>query len=117
GDKEPAMADETETGAPAPHPVPHAHTAGQGARPVPLAESNPSRWGWVDDEGNVYVRTADGERTVGVWQAGTPDEGLLHFARRFDDLRTEVELLETRLASGAGDPKHALATATQLRDG
>jgi hypothetical protein len=71
----------------------------------------------VDDEGNVYVRTADGERTVGVWQAGTPEEGLLHYARRFDDLRTEVELLETRLTSGAGDPKHALATATQLRSG
>lgn len=111
------MADETETGAPAPHPLPHAQTAGHGVRPVPLAESNPSRWGRVDDEGNVYVRTADGERTVGVWQAGTAEEGLLHFARRFDDLRTEVELLETRLASGAGDPKHALASATQLRDG
>ncbi|WP_020671651.1 DUF349 domain-containing protein [Amycolatopsis nigrescens] len=115
------MADETtDNGAvtPAPHPVPHAHaTAGHGAPPVPPAEPNPSRWGRVDDEGTVYVRTADGERTVGVWQAGTPDEGLLHFARRFDDLRTEVELLETRLASGAGDPKHALASATQLRDG
>ena len=111
------MADETETGAPAPHPLPHSQTAGQGRRPVPMAESNPSRWGRVDEEGNVYVRTADGERTVGVWQAGTAEEGLLHFARRFDDLRTEVELLETRLVSGAGDPKHALASAGQLRDG
>lgn len=110
------MADETATGAPAPHPVPHAHTTGQGARPVPLAESNPSRWGRVDDEGNVYVRTGDGERAVGVWQAGTPEEGLLHFARRFDDVRTEVELLQTRLVSGAGDPKHALTSATQLRN-
>src|SRR5205823_14169753 len=114
GDKEPAMADETETGTPAPHPVPHAQT-GHGPRAVPLAESNPSRWGRVDDEGNVYVRTADGERAIGVWQAGTAEEGLLHFARRFDDLRTEVELLETRLSSGAGDPKHAVASATQLR--
>ncbi|HKS48687.1 MAG TPA: DUF349 domain-containing protein [Amycolatopsis sp.] len=111
------MADETETGAPAPHPVPHSTTAGQGARPVPPAEAHPSRWGRVDDEGNVYVRTPDGERAIGVWQAGTPDEGLVHFARRFDDLRTEVELLETRLVSGAGDPKHALASATQLRNG
>ncbi|EME62903.1 hypothetical protein H074_06729 [Amycolatopsis decaplanina DSM 44594] len=65
----------------------------------------------------MYVTTPDGERAVGVWQAGSPDEGLLHYARRFDDLRTEVELLETRLESGAGDPKHALSTATQLRDG
>ncbi|HJQ48654.1 MAG TPA: DUF349 domain-containing protein [Amycolatopsis sp.] len=108
------MADETQTGTPAPHQMPHAHAPA--AQPVPPAEAHPSRWGRVDDEGNVYVRTADGERTVGVWQAGTAEEGLLHYARRFDDLRTEVELLETRLTSGAGDPKHALATATQLRD-
>ncbi|MER6668794.1 DUF349 domain-containing protein [Amycolatopsis japonica] len=107
----------TSTGTPAPHPVPHALGGGHPAPPVPPAEPSPSAWGRVDEEGTVYVTTADGERAVGVWQAGSPDEGLLHYARRFDDLRTEVELLETRLESGAGDPKHALATATQLRDG
>jgi hypothetical protein len=110
----------TETGSevPAPHPVPHSHTAGGlGAPPVPAAEPHPGRWGRVDDEGTVYVCTGEGERAVGIWQAGTPDEGLVHFARRFDDLRTEVELLETRLTSGAGDPKHALSSATQLREG
>ncbi|MFK0249848.1 DUF349 domain-containing protein [Amycolatopsis azurea] len=107
----------TSTGTPAPHPVPHALGGGHAAPPVPPAEPSPSAWGRVDEEGTVYVTTADGERAVGVWQAGSPDEGLLHYARRFDDLRTEVELLETRLESGAGDPKHALATATQLRDG
>ncbi|QXV58595.1 DUF349 domain-containing protein [Amycolatopsis sp. TNS106] len=107
----------TSTGTPAPHPVPHALGGGHPAPPVPPAEPSPSAWGRVDDEGTVYVTTPDGERAVGVWQAGSPDEGLLHYARRFDDLRTEVELLETRLESGAGDPKHALATATQLRDG
>ncbi|NIH79397.1 DUF349 domain-containing protein [Amycolatopsis viridis] len=110
------MSDEN-TGTPAPHQVPHGHTpATAHGVPVPPAEPHPARWGRVDDEGNVYVRTADGERAVGVWQAGSPEEGLLHYARRFDDLRTEVELLGTRLSSGAGDPKHALATATQLRD-
>ncbi|WP_410647045.1 DUF349 domain-containing protein [Amycolatopsis sp. cmx-4-54] len=107
----------TSTGTPAPHPVPHALGGGHPAPPVPPAEPSPSAWGRVDDEGTVYVTTPDGERAVGVWQAGSPDEGLLHYARRFDDLRTEVELLETRLESGAGDPKHALATATQLRGG
>jgi hypothetical protein len=108
----------TSTGTPAPHPVPHALGGGGHATPpVPPAEPHPARWGRVDEEGTVYVFTAEGERTVGVWQAGSPDEGLLHFARRFDDLRTEVELLETRLDSGAGDPKHALSSATQLRDG
>lgn len=107
----------TSTGTPAPHPVPHALHAGHAAPPVPPAEPTPSTWGRIDDEGTVYVVTAEGERAVGVWQAGSPDEGLVHYARRFDDVRTEVELLETRLVSGAGDPKHALSSATQIRDG
>jgi hypothetical protein len=64
----------------------------------------------------IYVRTADGERMVGSWQAGAPDEGLAHFARRFDDMATEVELLFHRLTAG-GDPKHALGSARAMRDG
>ncbi|MCP2170286.1 DUF349 domain-containing protein [Goodfellowiella coeruleoviolacea] len=87
------------------------------APPVPVASDDPARWGRVDAEGTVYVRTEDGERAVGSWQAGEPAEGLAHFARRFDDIRTEAELLEARLASGAGDPKQALASAKHLRDG
>ncbi|ACU35393.1 DUF349 domain-containing protein [Actinosynnema pretiosum subsp. pretiosum] len=85
--------------------------------PVPVASDHPERWGRVDAEGTVYVKTADGERAVGSWQAGEPAEGLAHFARRFDDMRTEVELLVTRLASGNGDPKHAQTSAKHVRDG
>ncbi|NIJ11239.1 hypothetical protein FHU38_001583 [Saccharomonospora amisosensis] len=103
------------TDVPAPHQV-RTTTGGQQAPGVPVAEANPSRWGRIDDDGTVYVRTADGERAVGVWQAGPAEEGLLHFARRFDDLRTEVELLQTRLTSGTGDPKQAMSSATQLRE-
>lgn len=103
------------TDVPAPHQVPHTH-AGTHAPAVPAAEAHPSRWGRIDDDGTVYVRTSDGERAIGVWQAGSAEDGLMHFARKFDDLRTEVELLETRLNSGAGDPKQALSSATQLRD-
>jgi hypothetical protein len=84
---------------------------------VPAAADDPARWGRVDDDGTVYVHTAEGERAVGSWQAGEPAEGLAHFARRFDDLRTEVELLVTRLDSGAGDPKQALSSAKHVRDG
>ncbi|EIF00005.1 DUF349 domain-containing protein [Saccharomonospora glauca] len=101
---------------PTPHQVPQS-SGGTQAPTVPVAETHPSRWGRVADDGTVYVRTADGERAVGVWQAGSAEEGLKHYARRFDDLRTEVELLETRLASGAGDPKQALSSAVHLRDG
>lgn len=82
--------------------------------PPPAAEPDPARWGRVDDDGTVFVVTTDGERAVGSWQAGDPAEGLLHYARRFDDVRTEVELLHTRLESGAGDPKHALTSVKHL---
>lgn len=109
--------DQSSTHTPAPHEVLHGHVSiAHAAPPVPNAEAHPTKWGRVDEEGTVYVRTEDGERAVGVWQAGTPEEGLLHYARRFDDIRTEVELLEARLTSGAGDPKQALSTATQLRE-
>jgi Domain of Unknown Function (DUF349) len=84
---------------------------------VTPASSDPGRWGRVDAEGTIYVRTADGERVVGSWQAGAPEEGLAHFARRFDDILTEVDLLATRLAAGGGDPKHTLTSAKAIRDG
>jgi hypothetical protein len=71
----------------------------------------------VDAEGSIFVRTPEGERQVGSWQAGAPDEGLAHFARRFDDLLTGVELIAARLATGSGDPKHSLHSAKALRDG
>jgi hypothetical protein len=72
-------------------------------------------FGRVDADGTVYVKTAGGERVVGSWQAGSPEEGLAHFARRFDDLVTEVDLAEARLNSGAADAPHSLATIRRLR--
>lgn len=73
-------------------------------------------WGRIAEDGTVYVRTADeGERVVGSWQAGTPEEGLAHFIRRYDDLATEVDLLETRLGSGAASASSTVVAATKLR--
>jgi Domain of Unknown Function (DUF349) len=72
-------------------------------------------FGRVDQDGTVWVKTAAGERAVGSWQAGTPEEGLAHFARRFADLVTEVDLIETRLSTGAADPAHSLASIRRLR--
>jgi len=74
-------------------------------------------YGRVDADGTVWVKTAAGERAVGSWQAGTPEEGLAHFVRRFEDLMTEVTLLEARLASGAADASQTLTTAKRLRGG
>lgn len=73
-------------------------------------------WGRIAEDGTVYVRTAEGEREVGSWQAGTPEEGLAHFIRRYDDLATEVGLLETRLASGAASASSTVVAANKLRE-
>jgi hypothetical protein len=77
-----------------------------------------SEWGRIDADGTVYVKTADGERVIGSWQAGDAQAGLAFYERRYDDLATEVTLLEKRLESGAGDPgstrTHALALRAQL---
>lgn len=72
-------------------------------------------FGRVDAEGTVFVRTAAGERQVGSWQAGSPEEGLAHFCRRYADLATEVELLERRLASGAAEAQPTLTSTQRLR--
>jgi Domain of Unknown Function (DUF349) len=76
-----------------------------------------NEWGRVDADGTVWVRTESGERAVGSWQAGPPEDGLAHYLRRYEDLATEVTLLETRLRSGAGDPRATLGQARVLREG
>jgi hypothetical protein len=86
-------------------PAPAAAPAAAAPTEVPAAEvSDPSAWGRVDEDGTVYVRTADGERAVGSWQAGEPAAGLAHYGRRYDDLATEVSLLEARLKAHTGNP-------------
>ena len=47
-------------------------------------------WGRVDETGTVYVRTADGEQVVGSWQAGSPEEALAYFERKYTDLAGQV---------------------------
>ncbi len=75
-----------------------------------------SDWGRIDDDGTVYVRTADGERAIGSWQAGDREAGLAFYQRRYEDLATEVQLLEKRLESGAGDPAHTRTSAATLKE-
>src|SRR5690606_25569483 len=49
-------------------------------------------------------------------QAGTPEEGLAHFARRFADLMTEVDLIEARLANGTAEPARTVTTVRKLQE-
>lgn len=73
-----------------------------------------NEWGRVADDGTVYVRTADGERAVGQYPEGTPDEALAFFARRFDALAFEVQLLEQRVHAGALSPDEAQASIRKV---
>lgn len=71
-------------------------------------------WGRVDADGTVYVRTAEGERVVGSWAAGSPEEALAFFRRKFQSLETEVDLLEQRLSSTDIAPGQAQAAVQKL---
>ncbi|WP_045877367.1 DUF349 domain-containing protein [Pseudofrankia sp. DC12] len=82
-----------------------------------MSDGTGSEWGRVADDGTVYVRTSEGERAVGSWRAGSPDEGLAHFVRRYDDLSAEVELLEKRVTIAGVDPVGIASSAQRLLDG
>jgi hypothetical protein len=75
-----------------------------------------SEWGRVAEDGTVYVKTAEGERPVGSWHAGAPEAGLAHFVRRYEQMATEVQLLEQRLRSGVGDPRQVATSAARLKE-
>jgi Domain of Unknown Function (DUF349) len=71
-------------------------------------------WGRVDADGTVYVRTADGERVIGSWAAGSPEEAIAFFRRKFESLETEVALIEQRMATTEIAPAQAQATVQRL---
>ncbi|HEY8479303.1 MAG TPA: DUF349 domain-containing protein [Spirillospora sp.] len=73
-------------------------------------------WGRVDEDGTVYVRTSDGERVVGSWQAGAPEEALAYFRRKYDALVTEIGLLEQRIRTTDLQPSQAQQSIDRLRD-
>ncbi len=72
-------------------------------------------WGRVDEQGTVYVRTAEGESVVGSWQAGSPEEALAYFERKFDGLAAEIGLLEHRVRKTDLAAKEALTALEHLR--
>ncbi|MEU5307484.1 DUF349 domain-containing protein [Streptomyces sp. NPDC021562] len=73
-------------------------------------------WGRVDETGTVYVRTADGEQVVGSWQAGSPEEALAYFERKYEGLVVEIGLLEKRVKTTDLSAKDAQAAIDHLRE-
>ena len=73
-------------------------------------------WGRVDADGTVYVRTADGERAVGSWQAGSPEEALAFYELRYAGLAVEADLLEHRIRETDAGLKDAPAAIERLAE-
>ncbi|MET9347474.1 DUF349 domain-containing protein [Streptomyces termitum] len=72
-------------------------------------------WGRVDETGTVYVRTAEGEKVVGSWQAGTPEEALAYFERKYEGLVVEIGLLEKRVKTTDLSAKDAQTAIEHIR--
>lgn len=104
----PGSADQQQT---TPSPVPAAAPAAK----VKSQATDPSQFGRIDDNGTVYVTRGGAEREIGSWQAGTPEEGLAHYGQRFDDIVTEVELLETRLAAHPDEATNLRTNAEAIK--
>ncbi|RFD25421.1 DUF349 domain-containing protein [Mycobacterium uberis] len=97
---------------PGPRPMPRSATHLVATPP----SNDPHRFGRMDDDGTVWLISAAGERIVGSWQAGDREAAFAHFGRRFDDLCTEITLMEERLATGAGDARKIQANAAALAE-
>ena len=91
----------------------------------PVRRTDPARFGRIDADGTVWLRTPGGEVVVGNWAAGTIEEGLAFFGRKYDDILVEVDLAAHRLKEGRGidtaptavaHAREALAAPTFLGD-
>jgi hypothetical protein len=76
---------------------------------------DPAAFGRVDPDGTVYVRTADGERSVGQVPDVPAEEAMAFFTRRFAALELEVNLLQTRITAGTLSPDDAMASVRTVR--
>ncbi|MCU1700299.1 MAG: repair ATPase [Mycobacterium sp.] len=103
---------------PTPRPGPPRPAPRPGGRPpvVAVVTADPHRFGRVDPDGSVWLITSAGERQIGSWQAGDNEAAFAHFGRRYDDLHTEVALMEGRLAAGTGDARKIKAAAAQIAE-
>ena len=74
-----------------------------------------SSWGRVDDDGNVWQRTAEGEKIIGQYAAGgSKKEALELYARRFLDLESQIKLLESRISHVS--PEDSLKSLKRLTE-
>lgn len=113
--EEPAQAeqpaDSAEPAAAAEVPTPATASA------APLSAAAPATsFGEVADDGTVFLRLPDGsQREVGQFAAGDATAALEFFARKYQDLVTEIDLAAKRLADDRSTPEQAQATVERVR--
>lgn len=74
-----------------------------------------TEWGRVDDNNTVFVKDAEGWREVGQYPDVSAEEALAYFERKYNDLASQVSLLEARARRGA--PAQDVASAVvKLRE-
>src|SRR3954471_23104354 len=74
------------------------------------------QWGRVDEDGTVWVRTAEGERAVGSYPGATPEAALAYYHRKYDELAGQVTLLEQRIAAGQLSGSQAESAVRRLAE-
>ena len=78
--------------------------------------SESTRFGRVEADGTVILLAPEGEVVVGQWAAGEPSAGLAFFARKFDDLVVEIDLVERRLNDHRTQAEQAATVLTRVRE-
>ncbi|MCX8526859.1 MAG: hypothetical protein ORN20_01800, partial [Candidatus Nanopelagicales bacterium] len=78
--------------------------------------SDSTRFGRVEADGTVILLAPEGEVVVGQWAAGEPSAGLAFFARKFDDLVVEIDLVERRLNDHRTQAEQAATVLTKVRE-
>ncbi|NUL44947.1 DUF349 domain-containing protein [Cellulosimicrobium funkei] len=101
--------------APKPSHLPRPATpAGQGKAPAATAPASPmpapsfttpledaAKFAKVSDDGHVILIDGAEEHPVGQFPDGTKEEALAYFSRKYDEVVSQVMLLEQRVATGA----------------
>ena len=97
-------------------PTPAIPTPGSLKPPVRPAISQASQWGRVSEDGTVFLNAPEGEVEVGQYAAGTPHEGLTFYARKYDDLVVEIDVIQTRVTEGKTSADSAAQVVKKVRD-
>lgn len=87
---------------------PHPPTAAAATPAAPaLGPSASAAFGRVGEDGTVFVVEGESERAVGSYPGASDEDALQYFARKYDELFGQADLLQRRLVNGTVGGKEA----------